>query len=113
MPKVTYGNTTIHYSIREAPRLKSHYISVDNKIGVVLKGERIPEKKANELILNKAGWITRKLLLVKKTNADVIVTGSRMPYLGKSYYVELVFDSVLPTATVTFNWSRFIVRVNP
>jgi predicted metal-dependent hydrolase len=113
MPKVPYGNTVIHYSIHEAPRLKTHYISVDNKTGVVLKGERLPEHKAHQLILNKAGWITRKLLLVSKQQDEAIVTGSRMPYLGKTYYVDVVYNTTYVKAEVGFTYSKFIVKISP
>jgi predicted metal-dependent hydrolase len=111
MRSVQYGSKQIHYSILEKEGLKSHYISVEKHTGVVLKGRPVSTKTADQLILKKAGWILNKLDMVKTNHDDRIVTGSRIPYLGKSYYVQVVVDRSVKTASVEFNYSKFRITV--
>ncbi len=113
MPKVTYGSSVIDYSILEKDGLKSHYISVEKNVGVVLKGKAIPPYKADQLILKKARWIINKLNLVKGIDDKEIVTGSRIMYLGRRYYTEVIFDNTVANAQLEFNHSQFKFTVNP
>ncbi|RCH53774.1 M48 family peptidase [Mucilaginibacter hurinus] len=113
MPDVVYGSSTIQYTIEEKEGLKAHYISVQKGVGVVLKGKAVPLYKADQMILKKARWILNKLDLVKQVDADEIVTGSRIPYLGRKYYAEIIFDSKVEGVTVDFNHSQFKFTVNP
>jgi predicted metal-dependent hydrolase len=112
MPSVQYGKRLIRYKILEKPGLSSHYISVDRIEGVVLKGNSVSKEKADQLILKKAKWILDKQALVKTISDEKIMTGSRLPYFGKTYYVELITDPKTKTPTITFNYSRFKIRVN-
>jgi predicted metal-dependent hydrolase len=111
MPKVQYGDKTIEYAIMEKDGLKSHYISVEKGIGVVLKGKAISAEKANQLILKKAKWILDKLELVKSIGDEDIVTGSRIQYLGRKYYVEVFMNDGLDAIAIDFTESRFRVSV--
>lgn len=111
MRKVQYGARTIEYYIKEQAGLKAHYITVDRDSGVVLKGKPISPSSADKLVLKKASWILDKLLLVGNTEEDELVTGSRLPYLGKSYYVELVIKPELNKVAVEFNYSRFRIQL--
>jgi len=113
MPKVTYGSSVIDYSILEKDGLKSHYISVEKNVGVVLKGKAVPPYKADQLILKKARWILNKLNLVKGIDDEEIVTGSRIMYLGRRYYTEVIFDNSVTAANIEFNHSQFKLTVNP
>jgi predicted metal-dependent hydrolase len=113
MPKVTYGNSVIDYSILEKDGLKSHYISVEKNAGVVLKGKAITPSKADQLILKKARWILNKLNLVQGIDDEEIVTGSRIMYLGRRYYTEVIFDNSVTAANIEFNHSQFRFTVNP
>jgi predicted metal-dependent hydrolase len=79
-----YGSRLIKYSILEKKDLKSHYITVESS-GVVLKGKPVSYAIADRLILKKGRWIINKLEFVKGVNDGDIVTGSRIPYLGKTY----------------------------
>lgn len=112
MPEVQYGSKTIEYSFQERNGLKSHYITVDKKHGVILKGTAITELQANKLIQKKAKWIIIKLRLVEAIKEDDIVTGSRIQYLGRKYYVEVYFDERITTTEVEFNHSRFKITTN-
>jgi len=113
MPKAQYGNTIIYYSLEEAPGLKRHSLSVDNKRGVVLKGKHIPESESTKLVVQKGKWIKEKLEVVSINKQEVIVTGSRMPYLGKTYYVEVVFSESVVKPILTFTYSKFLIYVDP
>jgi len=113
MPKVTYGSSVIDYSVLEKDGLKSHYISVEKNVGVVLKGKAMPPYKADQLILKKARWILNKLNLVKGIDDEEIVTGSRIMYLGRRYYTEVIFNNSFTAANIEFNHSQFKLTVNP
>lgn len=111
MPEIQYGNKTIEYTILEKDGLKSHYISVQKGAGVVLKGKAIPIEKANQLILKKAKWILDKLELVKSIGDEDIVTGSRVQYLGRKYYVEVFINDTLDKVGIEFTESKFKVAL--
>lgn len=110
---VTYGNSVIEFEFLEKPNLKSHYITVEKGKGVVLKGPAVSPEKASRLILKKAAWILKKLDLVASIPETDIVTGSRLYYLGKKYYVEVFQHPNAEDTTVAFNHSRFKITVNP
>lgn len=101
----------IEYSTVVKGGLKSHYISVQKGDGVVLKGKAIPDEQANELILKKAKWILDKLDLVKSIGDEEIVTGSRIQYLGRKYYVEIFVNDGLDEVVIDFTESKFRVSV--
>ncbi|ALU75568.1 M48 family metallopeptidase [Tenacibaculum finnmarkense] len=111
MTKVAYGNKTIDYFFEENNQLKSHYISVEKHIGVVLKGCFITEKEQQKLILKKASWILEKLALVCAIDVDAIVTGSRMQYLGRKYYVQLLIDDEIKNIEIDFTASKFKISL--
>lgn len=111
MYSVQYGNKTIAYSIIEKEGLKSHYISVEKEVGVILKGKAISIEQANKLILRKAKWILDKLELVSSINDGEIVTGSRIQYLGRKYYVEVIIENNSHTIEIDFTESKFKITV--
>ncbi|WP_121354857.1 M48 family metallopeptidase [Flavisolibacter nicotianae] len=111
MRSVRYGSQVITYSIQEREGLKSHYITVEKHSGVVLKGKAVSGDVADRLILKKAKWIIEKLAVVKAVAHDRITTGSRLPYLGKSYYVKLVVDPTAAGVAVAFTHSQFVITL--
>ena len=111
MPRVQYGNKVIEYTFLHKVGLKSHYISVEKETGVVLKGNAISIEKEQSLILKKARWILDKLQLVEAIGIDDIVTGSRMQYLGRKYYVELFINNELDAILIEFTESKFKVSL--
>lgn len=110
---VQYGPHTIAYTVQERPDLEAHYLSVAQGEGVVLKGPPLLPAQADQLVLKKARWVLAKLELVRTPQPGDIVTGSRIAYLGRQYYTEVVFDITLPKARVIFNHSSFRIRVSP
>jgi predicted metal-dependent hydrolase len=113
MRSVQYGDRTIAYTVQERPDLKAHYLSVDKDHGVVLKGLPLPSSQSDRLVLQKARWILEKLALVQAVLTEDIVTGSRIAYLGRQYYTEVVVEDVEPNVRITFNHSRFRIYVSP
>jgi predicted metal-dependent hydrolase len=113
MRKVVYGSKTIAYAIEENNTLKGHYITVERNSGVVLKGKPVPPEKADQLVLKRAKWIIEKLELVRAIAATDIVTGSRITYLGKRYYAEVVHDMSATVPRLEFTHSKFIFTVYP
>lgn len=111
MYSVQYGNKTIEYSIIEQEGLKSYYISVEKGIGVILKGKPISTEQADKLILKKAKWILDKLDLVSAISDGEIVTGSRIQYLGRKYYVEIIIENDSPKITIDFTESKFKITL--
>ena len=111
MPSVQYGHKKIQYTLDVKEGLKSHYISVEKGVGVILKGKSIPEEHAQKLILKKAKWILDKLDLVQSIGEEDIVTGARIQYLGRKYYVELTIDERLQVIDIDFTESKFKVTL--
>jgi hypothetical protein len=111
MNNVVYGNRTIEYAIEENNELKSHYITVEKGRGVVLKGKVVSKKKADALILKKAAWIFEKLELVRSIDTGDIQTGSRLNYLGRSYYVSLHVNDELKKVVIEFTHSKFNISL--
>lgn len=113
---IKYGNSEIEFTHIIKPKLKRMYISVDSKNGVVVKTPDVPESKVIELVHKKAGWILKKRALVQESLSDFeFETGSRLPYLGKRYYLKLEEDKAagVGKAYLTFNHSKFTLRYNP
>lgn len=111
MYSVQYGNRIIEYSIAVKEGLKSYYISVEKGVGVILKGKPISIEQADKLILKKAKWILDKLDLVSSINDGEIVTGSRIQYLGRKYYVELIIENDSAKITIDFTESKFKISL--
>lgn len=109
MPKVQYGAKTIEYQFKLKEGLKSHYISVQKKEGVVLKGASISDEQAQDMILKKARWILDKLEVVKAIEEGDIVTGARVQYLGRRYYVHVFLNEELDEIQIDFTESKFKV----
>ena len=113
MPEVKYGEKVIEYAIEIKEGLKSHYISVEKNVGVVLKGSAVSATRVEQLILKKAPWILNKLDLLDTLEEGDIVTGSRIQYLGSRYYTVVEFDDQIKQIEILFNRSQFKIRVNP
>jgi len=113
MPTANYGTREISFTHVINAKLKHAYISVDCNKGVVLRSPAISEAKAKEIVRKKGKWILQKLKLVERMPRSDIVTGSRLLYLGRRYYVQVIEDASVKTATVVFNHSKFKIAVNP
>jgi predicted metal-dependent hydrolase len=88
--------------------LKNTYINVDTN-GVLVKTNDITTiEDINKMISNKSAWISKKLDIFKliAINKD-ISTGSRLYYMGKSYYVNMIKDETVENISINFTHSKF------
>ena len=53
------------------------------------------------------------MILVERISQDKIVSGSRLQYLGRRYYIEIHPDGSIQKTQVTFKCSKFEVLLNP
>ena len=79
------GDDWISYRIRRSRRRKKTYqISVRNGEVVVAVPQRTTNRQAEEMVLQKAGWILAKLEVEEKQpEAPRLLSGETLPYRGK------------------------------
>jgi predicted metal-dependent hydrolase len=107
---VKYGTTSIKYSVERKNSLKNTYINVD-KSGVVVKtNDETTDEELEHYVIKKASWITKHLAGYKSQLDIDIVTGARLYYLGKSYYVEVI-EAKVDKVIVEFIHSKFKIII--
>jgi len=111
MPSVAYGTRTIEFEVLRKPRMKNTYIQVTADGVLVKTNKRTSMREIDGFVVKKSAWIAKHLenLKAKKIEKN-IVTGSRIYYMGKSYYVEIVTQSEAISPTLTFSHSKFIIN---
>ena len=92
MSAIQYGTRTIKFEVERNNRLKHTYITVERDCPVLVRAnDAIDNNEIKKLVRKKAAWICSKLEELGQSPAqNAIITGSRLYYLGKSYYVELI-----------------------
>ena len=111
MNSVQYGTQTIEYKIERKPKLKNCYISIDRDGVLVKANDAIPINEIEQFIVKKSAWIVKNLQTYKsKALESEIQTGSRLYYLGKSYYVEILKGAECKRIEVQFIHSKFIIH---
>ncbi|MDM8516346.1 SprT family zinc-dependent metalloprotease [Desulfobacterales bacterium HSG16] len=113
MPIANYGTRKIFFTHRIDDKLKHAYLTVDFHEGVILKSPAIDDEKAKALVCKKGRWIIEKINLVERIPKGPVSTGSRLLYLGRRYYAQVIRDESIGKAVVGFNHSKFIIQVNP
>ena len=108
MYSVEYGTKSIVFDIERKPNQKNTYINVDTDGVLVKTNDTTTIGDINKMVKNKSAWISKKLNIFKRVaiNKD-ISTGSRLYYLGKSYYVEMIKNETAETITIDFTHSKF------
>lgn len=108
MYSIEYGTTNIEFDIERKATLKNTYINVDTDGVLVKTNDTATIEQINEMVQNKSAWISKKLDVFKAVaiNKD-ISTGSRLYYMGKSYYVQMVADEQADTININFTHSKF------
>ena len=110
MPVLNYGQTTIEWHFQLDSSLKRHYVTVERGRSVLLRGPQVDELEQEALVLRRARWIREKLAQVNLPLAnELIVTGSRLRYAGRTYFTEVRHTPNLLKPRLTFTASRFIV----
>ena len=109
MYSVEYGTKKILFDIERKAGLKNTYIRIDRNGVLVKTNTRITIEQIHEMVSKKSAWIIKKLELFKSKpviNRD-ITTGSRVYYMGKSYYVKIYQDREARSVTINFTHSKF------
>lgn len=110
MPQFHYGQTTFEWQFQVDGRLKRHYVTVERGRPVLLRGPLIDANEQEALIRRRARWIRDKLGQVDMPlSSDVIVTGSRLRYAGRSYFTEVRHTPAASKPSLRFTASRFII----
>ena len=108
---INYGTQTIEYSIIRKPRLKHTYIQVDSKGVIVKANSRVGESEIEALVLKKSAWILKHLQSFKnRAKESKIETGSRIYYLGKSYYTKVIKEESREDIEVKFSYAKFVIK---
>jgi len=107
---IEYGTTNIEFAIERKATLKNTYINVDSDGVLVKTNDSTTIEQINEMLVKKSAWISKKLDLFKAVaiNRD-ISTGSRLYYMGKSYFVQMLTDETIDTITINFTHSKFYI----
>lgn len=110
MHSVEYGTTTIEFAITRKANLKNTYINVDTTGVIVKTNDTTTITEVENMVRKKRRWISKKLGLFKAiaVNKD-ISTGSRLYYMGKSYYVQMLTDEDIDIITIHFTHSKFYI----
>ena len=111
MPSVAYGTGSIAFEVVRKSRMKNTYIQVTCE-GVLVKTNKSTSMREIEgFVTKKSAWITKHLEKMKAKKVEKeIVTGSRLYYLGKSYYVEIKENSSLKYAKLKFTHAKFLIE---
>lgn len=114
MYSVEYGTKSIEFSVMRKPSFKNTYINVDTDGVLVKTNDTTTIEQINEMVHGKSAWISKKLELFKSIaiNKD-ITTGSRLYYMGKSYYVQMIKDSATRNVMIDFIHSKFRITTPP
>ena len=106
--KIEYGTQTIEFEVQRSKKAGNTYITVERDSGVLVKApEHISDSEIQALVRSKAKWIIQKLEEVgNEIDCGEILTGSRLFYMGKSYYVELIEEN-RQNIEVSFIHSKF------
>ena len=111
MPSVVYGTRSIEFEVLRKARMKNTYIQVTADGVLVKTNNSTSMREINGFVTKKSAWIVKHLenLKAKKVEKS-IVTGSRLYYLGKSYYLEIEEHEELKSAMLEFTHSKFIIK---
>ena len=106
--KIKYGTQTIEFEVQKSKKANNTYITVDRESGVLVKvPNHLSDIEIQALVKVKSKWIMLKLEeLGNVVDYGKVITGSRLYYLGKSYYVELISEE-RKDIEVVFSHSSF------
>jgi len=106
--KIEYGTKNIEFEIERKATLKNTYISVSNDGVLVKTDNKTSIEQIKQMVEKKSSWIDKKLRLFKTTlNSNNIKTGSRLYYMGKSYYTKVLIENSIKSIKIEFTHSKF------
>ncbi|HJE03676.1 MAG TPA: M48 family metallopeptidase [Aliarcobacter thereius] len=108
---ISYGTQTIEFEIQRSKACKNTYISVERDAGVVVKtNSEISIEDIKVLVKSKAKWIMKKFEEIgDSVDYGKIVSGSRLFYMGKSYYIEIEKEN-RDDYQISFIHSKFKIK---
>lgn len=113
MPRLQYGQMTIEWRFKAEATLKRHYVTVERGHTVLLRGPAVELEEQEAMVRRRARWIREKQALVDLPLAEeLIVTGSRLRYCGRTYFTEVRHTPSVAHPTLHFTASRFVIE-NP
>jgi predicted metal-dependent hydrolase len=105
---VAYGTKNIWFDIERKANLKNTYINVDTDGVLVKTNDSTTIEDINKMVEDKSAWIHKKLKVFKSIVVNNnITTGSRLYYLGKSYYVQMITNENATDIIINFTHSKF------
>jgi hypothetical protein len=111
---IVYGTKNIEFEIERNNKLKNTYINVDTDGVLVKTNDSTTIEQINKMVKDKSAWISKKLELFKSIAINSnITTGSRLYYMGKSYYVEMITDKDTDNISIDFTHSKFQITTPP
>lgn len=110
MYSIEYGTKSIEFEIERKSGLKNTYISVDSEGVLVKTNTTTTPEDINKMVQNKSAWVSKKIDIFKSIAVNKnISTGSRLYYMGKSYYVNMIKDETIENITINFTHSKFYI----
>lgn len=105
---IKYGTRTIEFEIERKPKLKNTYINVTTDGVLVKTNDNTTLDEIKKMVEKKSAWISKKLEIFQSISISThIATGSRLYYLGKSYYVKMITEELQDKIIVDFTHSQF------
>jgi len=111
MPSVVYGTRSIEFEVVRKARMKNTYIQVTADGVLVKTNKSTSMREINSFVSKKSAWIVKhsENLKAKKVESTLL-TGSRIYYMGKSYYIEIKESDEVQRATLNFSHSKFVIE---
>jgi len=109
---VKFGKSNIRYRIQKSSRRKTTEILVGRTGVQILTSKKKSQHQINNLVQKHARWIFKKRLLAKEEKRVKITfeNGSRLPFLGKNYLLDV--KQTKKTESFRFRNGKFFVRIN-
>lgn len=86
-------------------------MTVERGQPVLLRGPRVDLAEQEALVRQRARWIREKQAQVEQPlEQGDVVTGSRLRYAGRTYFVEVRHVPKLAVACLTFTAARFVLE---
>jgi predicted metal-dependent hydrolase len=110
MYSIAYGTRSIEYDVERKASLKNSYINVTTDGVLVRTDDKTTLDEINKMVYKKLSWVSKKLELFQAITVNHhISTGSRLYYMGKSYYVKMVKDFSSTIIVIEFTHSKFCI----
>ncbi len=108
MHSIEYGTKHIEFEIERKVALKNTYINVDTDGVLVKTNGTTTIEEISLMVSGKSAWISKKLDIFKSIAVNKnITTGSRLYYMGKSFYVDMIRDDATEHIIINFTHSKF------